>query len=153
MASLEFPLDNGANHTDQHEANPSSKRRKLHSVRDCASKRKGGEALNALVGPVAFIIEQLEQLLARRDPELAVDVLDVRAGGTLCNLQVAGDDGRGATVRQKHDDLALARRQAEAVFRPRAQSGGTRRTDRRNDGCSPPELRARSTLRHRCPRA
>ena len=92
MASLEFPLDNGANHTDQHEANPSSKRRKLHSVRDCASKRKGGEALNALVGPVAFIIEQLEQLLARRDPELEVDVLAVASHRGFRHRQLIGDE-------------------------------------------------------------
>ena len=69
--------------------------------------------------------------------ELAVDVLDVRAGGTLCNLQVAGDDGQGATVRQKHDDLALARRQAVISRHARAVllEPPRARIDNRDGGC------------------
>ena len=100
--------------------------------REREERRKQVPAGRGRRRPRLFVrLNQIDQLLLLMHVELAVDVLDVRAGGTLCNLQVAGDDGQGATVRQKHDDLALARRQAVISRHARAAPRPHRQPRRR----------------------
>ena len=78
------------------------------------SQRRVG-ALASAPSRLLVRFHEVDKLLLLVHVELAVDVFDVRARRAFRNLQVAGDDGQRASVSEKHDHLALARRQPEIV--------------------------------------